>query len=143
MSMISDLYGLTETIKSDLHKLNRFIIKVGRIHIGCKELTGSSMDYRKAGHVLIEQGISETLCSLDPDLITSDILDQVEVFFHYLDQHVIDDIGFRYFQAGAVQDEAVNVPTEILDQLNDLLLVADAQAHRFQVLLSAMLSRYR
>jgi hypothetical protein len=90
------------------------------------------MDYRKAGLVLIEQGISETLCSLDPDLITSNILDQVEVFFHYLDQHVIDDIGFRYFQADAVQDEAVNVPTKILDQLNDLLLAADAQAHRLQ-----------
>jgi hypothetical protein len=130
--MISDLYGVTETIKSDCYKLNRFIIKVGRIHIGCKELTGSSMDYRKAGLVLIEQGISDTLCSLDPDLITSDILDQVEVFFHYLDRHVIDDIGFMHFQSDAVQDEAVNVPAEILDQLNDLLLAADTQAHRLQ-----------
>lgn len=132
MSMISDLYGVTETIKSDCYKLNRFIIKVGRIHIGCKELTGSSMDFRKAGLVLIEQGISETLCSLDPDLITSDILDQVEVFFHYLDRYIIDDIGFRYFNADAIQDKAVDVPAGILDLLNDFLLAADAQAHRLQ-----------
>ena len=42
---------------------------------------------------MIEQGISDTLCSMDTDLIFCDILDQVEVFFQYLDRHVIDDIG--------------------------------------------------
>jgi hypothetical protein len=89
----------------ECYKLSSFIIRVGRIHMGYKELSNPLMDYRKAGLVLIEQGISETLCSLDPDLITSDILDKVEVFFHYLDRYVIDDIGFRYFKADSVQDE--------------------------------------
>ena len=82
--------GLTDSIIQDIHKLNRFIIRVGNIHIGHKELSAtSSMEYPKAGLALIEQGISDTLCSLD----------QVEAFFHYLDRHVIDDIGFRFFRS--------------------------------------------
>ncbi len=78
--------------------------------MGHKELTGSSMDYRKAGLVLIEQGISDTLCSLDQDLISWEILEQVEVFFHYLDRHVIDDIGFWNYESDAVPDRAVDLP---------------------------------
>ncbi|EMS78412.1 hypothetical protein Dpo_8c00790 [Desulfotignum phosphitoxidans DSM 13687] len=116
----------------DLHKLNRFIIRVGRIHIGHKELSGQSMDYRKAGLALIEQGVYDTLCSLDPDLIPWDILDQVEVFFHYLDRHVTDDIGFSNYETDAIPDRALDLPAGILDFLDDFLLVADAQAHRFE-----------
>ena len=90
-----DIPGLTDSIIQDIHKLNRFIIRVGSIHIGHKELSAtSSMEYRKAALALIEQGISDTLCSLDQDLIPWEILDQVEVFFQYLDQHVIDDICY-------------------------------------------------
>jgi hypothetical protein len=89
--MISDLYNLTETIKSYLSKLNRFLIRVGRIHIGHRELNGSWMDHRKAGLALIEQGVSDTLCSMDPYYIPWEILYQVEVFFQYLDQHVIEN----------------------------------------------------
>ena len=81
---------------------------------------------------MIEQGISDTLCSLDQDLIPWEILDQVEVFFQYLDQHVIDDIGFRYFKEDAVSDRALDLPAGILSFLNDLLLVADAQTHRLE-----------
>jgi hypothetical protein len=39
---------------------------------------------------------------LDPDLIPWEILDQVEAFFQYLDQHLIDDIGFWKLEADAV-----------------------------------------
>jgi hypothetical protein len=116
----------------DLHKHNRFILRVSRIHMGHKELSGSSMDYRKAGLALIEQGISDTLCSLDPDLIPWDILDQVEVFFHHLDHHVTDDIDFRNYETDVVSDQALDLPAGILDFLDDFLLVADAQAHRFE-----------
>jgi hypothetical protein len=116
----------------DIHKLNRFIIRVARIHIGHRELSGSLMDYQKAGLALIEQGISDTLCSLDQDLISWDTLEQVEVFFHYLDRHVIDDIGFGFYEPDAVPDQAVDLPAGILDFLDDFLLVADAQAHRFE-----------
>ena len=125
--------GLTDSIKQEIHKLNRFIIRVGNIHIGHKELSStSSMDYRKAGLALIEQGISDTLCSLDHDLIPWDILNQVEAFFHYLDRHIIDDIGFGFYEPDAVLDQAVYMPAGILDFLDDFLLVADAQAHRFE-----------
>ncbi len=86
--------SLKYSMTPDLHKLNRFINRVGPIHMGHKELTGSSMDYRKAGLAMIEQGISDTLCSLDQDLISWEILEQAEVFFHYLDRHIIDDNGF-------------------------------------------------
>jgi hypothetical protein len=124
---------LKHSTTPEIHKLNRFIIRVGNIHIGHKELTSaSSMEYRKAGLALIEQGISDTLCSLDQDLIPWDILDQVEVFFHYLDRHIIDDIGFRFFKTDAVPGRALDLPAGILDFLNDLLLVADAQAHRLE-----------
>jgi len=99
--------------------------------MGHKELSGPSMDYRKAGLALIEQGISDTLCSLDPDLIPWDILDQVEVFFRHLDRHVTDDIRFNNYETDIVSDRAVDLPAGILDFLDDLLLVADAQAHRF------------
>ncbi len=119
------------SITPDLYKLNRFINRVGRIHIGRKELTGSSMDYRKSGLALIEQGISDTLCSLDQDLISWEILEQAEVFFHYLNRHVIDDIGFWNYEPDAVPDQAVDLPAGILDFLEDLLLAADAQAHRY------------
>jgi hypothetical protein len=123
---------LKHSTTSDLHKLNRFIIRVARIHIGHKELTGSSLDYRKAGLALIEQGISDTLCSLDQDLISWEILEQVGVFFQYLDRCVIDDIGFGFYEPDAVPDKAVDLPAGILDFLDDFLLVADAQAHRFE-----------
>ena len=120
--------GLTDSIKQDIHKLNRFIIRVGNIHIGHKELSStSSMEYQKAGLALIEQGVSDTLCSLDQDLISWEILEQVEVFFHYLDRHVIDDIGFRYFKADALSDRALDLPAGILSFLNNLLSTADAQ----------------
>ncbi|MCA1792736.1 MAG: hypothetical protein LC660_02495 [Desulfobacteraceae bacterium] len=89
------------------------------------------MTYRKAGLALIDKGISDTLCSLDQDLITYDILDQVEVFFHYLDRHVIDDIGFWIYEPDAIPDQAVDLPDGTLDFLGDLLLAADAQVHRF------------
>jgi hypothetical protein len=56
-----------------------------------KELTNPLKDYRKGGLALIEQGISDTLCSLDPDLIPCETLDQLEVFFQYLDQHIIEN----------------------------------------------------
>jgi hypothetical protein len=115
----------------DLQKHNLFILRVSRIHMGHKELTGSSMEYRKAGLALIEQGISDTLCSLDQDLIPWDILDQVEVFFRHLDRHVTDDIRFNNYETDIVSDRAVDLPAGILDFLDDLLLVADAQAHRF------------
>lgn len=42
---------------------------------------------------LIEQGISGTLCSVDPYFIPWDILDQVGVFSQYLDQQVIENRG--------------------------------------------------
>lgn len=64
-------------MEKNLHKLNRFILGVSRIHMGHKGLSSPSMDYRKAGLALIEQGISDTLCSLDPDLIPWGILDQI------------------------------------------------------------------
>ena len=123
---------LKNFIPPDIHKLNHFIIRVARIHMGDKELSNSSMGHRKAGLALIEQGISDTLYSMDPYLIPWEILDQVEVFFQFLDQHVIDDIGFRNYKADAVSDQALDLPTGILDFLNDLLLAADAQAHRLQ-----------
>jgi hypothetical protein len=81
----------------DIHKLNCFTIRVGRIHMGHRELSNSSMGSRKAGLALTD----------------------------------------------AISDQAVNVPAEILDQLNDFLLAADVQAHRFQLLLSTMHSSYR
>jgi hypothetical protein len=123
---------LRDLTTPNLHKLNRFLVRVGRIHIGHRELTGASLDYQKAGLALIEQGISDTLCSLDQDLISWDILDQVEGFFHYLDQHIIDDIRFWIYDADAVPDEIVDLPASLLDFLDDLLLAADAQAHRFE-----------
>jgi hypothetical protein len=117
----------------NIHKLNRFIIRVARILMGHKELTSSSsMDYRNAGMALIEQGISDTLCSMDPDLISWDTLEQVEVFFRHLDRHITDDIGFSLYQADAVPDRAVDLPAGILDFLDDFLLSADAQAHRLE-----------
>jgi hypothetical protein len=115
----------------DLKRQNRFILLVSRIHMGHKELSNASMDYRKAGLSLIEQGISDTLYSLDQDLIPWSIFDQIEVFFHYLDQHVIDDIRFRNYEPDAVPDRALDLPAGILDFLDDLLLAADAQANRF------------
>jgi hypothetical protein len=115
----------------DLHKLNRFIIRVARIHMGHKELSGSLMDYRKAGLALIEQGISDTLCSLDPDLIPWGTLDQIEAFFHYLDLHVTDDMRFRNYEPDAVLDRALDLPEGMLDFLDELSLAADTQAHRF------------
>jgi len=123
---------LKDSTTPDLHKLNRFLVRVGRIHMGYKELTDSSMDYRKAGLALIEQGISDTLCSMDPDLIPWDILDQVEVFFHHLDRYITDDIGFSNYETNIVSDRAVDLPSGILDFLGDLLLTADAQAHRLE-----------
>ncbi len=116
----------------DLHKLNHFIIRVARIHMGHKELSSLSMEYRKAGLALIEQGISDTLCPMDLDLIFWEILEQVEVFFQYLDRHIIDDIGFCDLQTETVPDQVVDLPPGILDFLDDFLLAADAQAHRFE-----------
>jgi hypothetical protein len=124
--------NLKATMTPDLQKHNRFILLVSRIHMGHKELTGSSMEYRKAGLALIEQGISDILCSLDQDLIPWSIFDQIEVFFQYLDRHIIDDIGFWNYEPDAVPDQAVDLPPGILDFLEDLLLAADAQAHRFE-----------
>lgn len=118
-------------MKPDLHKLNHSM-RVARIHMGHKELSGSLMEYRKAGLALIEQGISDTLCSLDPDLIPWDILDQVEVFFRHLDRHIIDDVGFSLYEVETVPDWVVDLPAGILDFLDDFLLVADVQAHRFE-----------
>ncbi|MEE4363118.1 MAG: hypothetical protein V2J08_04245 [Desulfotignum sp.] len=92
-------------MKPNIHKLNHFIIRVARIHMGHKEFSSSSMEYRKAGLALIEQGISDTLCSMDLDLIPWDILEQVEVFFRHLDQYIIDDIGFSYYESDAVPDQ--------------------------------------
>jgi hypothetical protein len=117
-------------MRPDIHNLKHFIIRVGHIHMGYRELSGSLMDYRKAGLALIEQGISDTLCSLDQDLIPSEILDQVEVFFHYLDRHVIDDNGLGFYEPDAIPEQAVVLSAGILDCLDDLLLAADAQAHR-------------
>lgn len=90
------------------------------------------MVYRRAGLVLIEQGVSDTLCSLVPELIPWDILEQVEVFFQDLDQHIIDDISFSLNEADAISDRAVNLPAGILDFLDDFLVAADAQAHRLE-----------
>jgi hypothetical protein len=57
----------------------------------------------------------------------------VEVFFQFLDQHIIDDIEFWDFNAYAVPDQAISdLPDGILNFLDDLLLAADAQAHRLQ-----------
>jgi hypothetical protein len=115
----------------DLKRHNRFIFLVSHIHLGHKELSNASVDYRKAGLALIEQGVSDTLCSLDQDLIPWSIFDQIEVFFQHLDQHVTDDIEFRNYEPSAVPDRALDLPPGILDFLDDLLLSADAQAHRF------------
>jgi len=90
------------------------------------------MDYRKAGLALIEQGVSDTLCSMDLDLISWETLGQVEVFLHHLDQHIIDDIGFCDLQTESVPDQVVDLPAGILDFLEDFLLAADVQAHRFE-----------
>jgi hypothetical protein len=95
-------------------------------------IDSSLMDYRNAGMALIEQGISDTLCSMDPDLISWDTLEQVEVFFRHLDRHITDDIGFSLYEADAVPDRAVDLPAGILDFLDDFLLSADAQAHRLE-----------
>jgi len=54
----------------DIHKLIRFIIRVAPIHMGHKELSSPSMEYRKAGLALIEQDICDTLCSLDFDMMS-------------------------------------------------------------------------
>jgi hypothetical protein len=124
---------LRDFTKPDIHKLNRFIIRVGRIHIGHKELTGFSMDYRKAGLALIEQGISDTLCSLDPDLIPWEILDQMEVFFRHLDRHITDDIGFWNYETDAVPDRALDLPAGILDFLDDLLLTEEIMPRLTQI----------
>lgn len=115
----------------DLHKLNRFTLRISRIHMGQNELSNPSMDYRKAGLSLIEQGISDTLCSLDPDLIPGGILDQIEAFFNYLDLHVTDDMRFRNYEPDVVLDRALDLPEGMLDFLDELLLAADTQAHRF------------
>jgi hypothetical protein len=106
LNAISKETNLPE-MKPKIHKLNRFIIGVGRIHMGHRELSNPSIDYRKAGLALIEQGISDTLCSLDPDLIPWDILDQVEVFFQHLNRQISDDIGFWDLKTDAVSDLAV------------------------------------
>ncbi len=116
----------------DIHKLNHFIIRVARIHMGHKELSSSLMEYRKAGLALIEQGVSDTLCFLDPDLISWETLDQVEVFFQHLDRHITDDIGFSNYETDIASDRAVDLPAGILDFLDDFLLVADVQAYRFE-----------
>jgi hypothetical protein len=123
--------SLKHSITPNLYKHNRFILVVSRIHTGHKELSNASIDYRKAGLALIEQGISDILCSLDQDLIPWSIFDQIEAFFHYLDMHVTDDIEFRNYEPSAIPDQALDLPAGILDFLDDLLLSADAQAHRF------------
>jgi len=123
--------SLKKSTTPDLKRHNRFILLVSRIHTGHKELSNASVDYRKAGLALIEQGVSDTLCSLDQDLIPWSIFDQIEVFFHYLDRHVTDDTEFRNYEPTAVPNRALDLPTGILDFLDDLLLAADAQAHRF------------
>ena len=52
--------GMTESIEQEIHKLNRFIIRVGNIHIGHKELSStSSIEYRKAGLAFIDRGRSK------------------------------------------------------------------------------------
>jgi hypothetical protein len=118
-------------MEKNLHKLNRFILGVSRIHMGRNELSSPSMDYRKAGLALIEQGVSDTLCSLDPDLIPWEILNQVESFFHHLDLHVTDEMRFRNYETDAVLDRTLELPEGTLDFLDELLLAADTQAHRF------------
>ncbi len=52
---------MNDPMTPDIHELNHFIIRVARIHMEHKKLTGSFMD----GLALIEQGISDTLCSMD------------------------------------------------------------------------------
>ncbi len=116
----------------DLKRHNRFIFLVSRIHTGHKELSNASLDYRKAGLALIEQGVSDTLCSMDTDLISWETLEQVEVFFRHLDRYSTDDIGFWDLKTDVVPDRAVDLPAGILDFLDDFLLAADAQAHRFE-----------
>lgn len=118
---------------TNLRKLNQFIIRVGRIHIGNKELSGSSIDYRKAGLALIDQGISDTLCSMDPDFIPWGIVGQVEAFFVFLDRHIHDDLGFQELKPEAVPDRIVeDLPEDLLGFLDDFLLAADAYAQRLQ-----------
>jgi hypothetical protein len=65
-------------------------------------------------------------------LIPWDILDQVEVFFQHLNRQISDDIGFWDLKTDAVPDRALDLPSGILDFLDDFLLAADAQAHRFE-----------
>ncbi len=105
----------------DLKRHNRFIFLVSRIHTGHKELSSESLDYRKAGLALIEQDISDTLCSLDQDLIPWSIFDQIEAFFQHLDQHVTDDTEFRNYEPDAVSDRSVDLPPGILDFLDNIL----------------------
>jgi hypothetical protein len=86
----------------DLKRHNRFIFLVSRIHTGHKELSSASLDYRKAGLALIEQDISDTLCSLDQDLILWSIFDQIEAFFslyisgEFEKEYAIHEIGRRH-----------------------------------------------
>jgi phage gp16-like protein len=98
---------LRDSTTPDTHKLKRFLVHAGRIHIGHKELTSSSIAYQKVGLALIKQGISDTLCSMDSDLIPRDILDQVGVFFQHLNRQIFDDIGFWDLKTDAVSDLAV------------------------------------
>ena len=67
------------------------------------------MEYRKAGLALIEQGISDTLCSMDLGLISWETLDQVEVLFRQLDRNIIYDIGFWNYEPDAISDQAVDL----------------------------------
>jgi hypothetical protein len=65
-------------------------------------------------------------------LIPWEILDQIEIFFHYLDRNIIDNRGFWNYEADDISDRAVDVPAGILDFLEDFLLAVDTQAHRFE-----------
>jgi hypothetical protein len=60
----------------DIHKLNRFIIRVARSHMGHKELSSSSMDYRQAGLALIEQGISDTLMRHGSEIFSKNCINE-------------------------------------------------------------------
>jgi hypothetical protein len=77
-------------VEDTLYRLNHFMIRVARFHARDRELSSSSIEYQKAALVVIEQGVSDTLCSLDPDLIPWEILYQVEVLFQYLDRHIVE-----------------------------------------------------
>jgi hypothetical protein len=56
---------------------------------------------------------------LDPDLIPWGALDQIEIFFHYLDLHVTDDMRFRNYEPDVVLDRALDLPEGMLDFLDE------------------------